>query len=104
MPQDRKSEFEPQIVPKHKRDISKVERKIIAMYGRGLTTREISEQIEDIYGFAISAELVSKVTDKLIPQIEEWHNRPLSSVYPIVFIDALIFSVRHDKVVQKMSA
>jgi transposase-like protein len=104
VPQDRKSEFEPQVVPKHKRDISEVERKIIAMYGRGMTTREISEQIEDIYGFEVSAELVSKVTDKLIPQIEEWHNRPLSAVYPIVFIDAIVFSVRREKSVQKTSA
>jgi transposase-like protein len=104
VPQDRNSAFEPQIVPKHKRDISEIERKIIAMYGRGLTTREISEQIEDIYGFEVSAELVSKITDKLSPQIEEWQNRALSSVYPIVFIDAIIFSVRRDKSVQKMSA
>jgi transposase-like protein len=100
-PQDRKSEFEPKIVPKYKRDISEIEQKIINMYGRGLTTREISEQIEDIYGFGASAELVSKVTDKIIPQIEEWQNRRLSEVYPIVFIDAIVFSVRKDKTVQK---
>jgi transposase-like protein len=104
VPQDRNSDFEPQIVPKHKRDISEIERKIIAMYGRGLTTREISSQIEELYGFDVSAELVSKITDKLIPQIEEWQNRSLSSLYPIVFIDAVMFSVRRDKIVQKMAA
>jgi transposase-like protein len=104
VPQDRNSDFEPQIVPKYKRDISEIERKIIAMYGRGQTTREISSQIEEIYGFNVSAELVSKITDKLIPYIEEWQNRPLSFVYPIVFIDAVMFSVRRDKNVQKMSA
>jgi len=101
VPQDRNSEFEPRVVPKYKRDISEIEQKVINMYARGLTTREISEQIEDIYGFETSAELVSKITDKIIPRIEEWQNRRLSEVYPIVFIDAIIFSVRKDKVVQK---
>jgi len=91
VPQDRNSEFEPKVVPKHKRDISEIEQKIINMYARGLTTREISEQIEDIYGFEASAQLVSRVTDKIIPQIEEWQNRRLSEVYPIVFIDAQKF-------------
>jgi len=103
VPQDRNSEFEPKIVPKHKRDISEIEQKIINMYARGLTTREISEQIEDIYGFETSAEMISKVTDKILPQIEEWQNRRLSEVYPIVFIDAIVFSVRKDKIVQKQA-
>jgi transposase-like protein len=104
VPQDRNSEFEPRIVPKHKTDISGIEQKIINMYARGLTTREISEQVEDIYGFEASAELVSRVTDKIAPQIEEWQNRRLSGVYPVVYIDAIVFSVRKDKVVQKASA
>jgi transposase-like protein len=104
IPQDRNSDFNPQIVPKHKRDISEIERKIIAMYGRGLSTREISDQIEELYGFDVSAEFVSKITDKLMPQIEEWQNRSLSPLYPIVFIDAVMFSVRRDKIVQKMAA
>lgn len=103
IPQDRKSEFEPKIVPKYKSDISEIEQKIINMYARGQTTREISEEIEDIYGFGASAELVSRVTDKVVPMIEEWQNRRLSEVYPIVFIDAIIFNVRKDKVVQKVA-
>ena len=101
VPQDRNSEFVPKIVPKYKTDISEIEQKIINMYARGLTTREISDQIEDIYGFEASAELVSKVTDKIFPQIEEWQNRRLSEVYPIVFIDAILFNVRREKTVQK---
>ena len=101
IPQDRASEFEPKVVPKHKRDISEIEQKIINMYARGMTTREISEQIEDVYGFEASAELVSKITDKIIPQIEEWQTRRLSTTYPIVFIDAIVFSIRKDKIVQK---
>ena len=103
IPQDRNSEFNPKIVPKHKRDISELEQKIINMYARGLTTREISEQIEDIYGFETSAEMVSRVTDKILPQVEEWQNRRLSEVYPIIFIDAIVFSVRKDKVVQRQA-
>ena len=103
VPQDRNAEFEPKVVPKHKRDISEIEQKIINMYARGMTTREISEQIEDIYGFKASAELVSRVTDKVVPQIEEWQTRQLAEVYLIVFIDALVFSVRKDKMVQKQA-
>lgn len=101
IPQDRNSEFEPKVIPKYKRDISEIEQKIINMYARGMTTREISDQIEDIYGFEASAELVSKITDKIQPQIEEWQNRRLSEVYPIVFIDAIVFNVKKDKIVQK---
>ena len=101
VPQDRNAEFEPKIVPKHKTNISEIEQKVINMYARGLTTREISEQIEEIYGFSASAEMVSRITDKVVPQIEEWQNRRLSEVYPIVFIDAIVFSVRKEKIVQK---
>ena len=101
VPQDRNAEFTPKIVPKHKTNISEIEQKIINMYARGLTTREISEEIEDIYGFEASAALVSRITDKIVPQIEEWQNRRLSEVYPIVFIDAIVFSVRKEKTVQK---
>jgi transposase-like protein len=104
VPQDRNSEFEPKVVAKHKRDISEIEEKIINMYARGQSTREISEQIEDIYGFETSAEMVSRVTDKIIPQIEAWQNRALSEVYPIVFIDAIVFHVRREKTVQKTAA
>ena len=103
VPQDRKSEFEPQVVAKHKTNISEIEQKIINMYARGLTTREISAEIEEIYGFEASAQLVSRVTDKVVPLIEEWQNRRLSEVYAIVFIDAIVFSIRKDKTVQKVA-
>jgi len=104
VPQDRNSEFEPIIVPKYKRDVSEIEEKIINMYARGQSTREISEQIEDIYGFEASAELVSRVTDRIVPEIEEWRQRRLAEVYPIIFIDCIMFSVRKEKTVQKMAA
>jgi transposase-like protein len=103
VPQDRNAEFEPKIVPKHKTNISEIEQKIINMYARGHTTREISEEIEEIYGFEASAQLVSKVTDKVLPMIEEWQSRRLSEVYPIVFVDAIFFNVRRDKIVQKVA-
>ncbi|BAK47240.1 hypothetical protein CXIVA_12740 [Clostridium sp. SY8519] len=69
-----------------------------------MTTRQISETIEDIYGFEISEGMVSDITDKLLPKIEEWQNRPLSAVYPIVFIDAVHFSARKEGVIQKLAA
>ena len=104
VPQDRQSSFEPQILPKRQKDISSIDDKIISMYAKGMTTRQISETIEDIYGFEVSEGMVSDITDKLLPRIEEWQNRPLSPVYPIVFIDAVNFSVRDDGVIRKLAA
>ena len=104
VPQDRKSSFEPKVVGKRKKDISGVDEKIIAMYAKGLTTRQISEQIEDIYGFEVSESFVSDVTDKLLPQIEEWQQRLLSEMYPIVFIDAVHYSVKTEGIVKKLAA
>ena len=103
VPQDRQSSFEPQVLPKRQKDISSIDDKIIFMYAKGMTTRQISEAIEDIYGFEVSEGMVSDITDKLLPRIEEWQNRPLSSVYPIVFIDAVHFSVRDDGVIRKLA-
>ena len=104
VPQDRNSSFDPKVLPKRKKDISAIDDKIISMYAKGMTTRQISETIEDIYGFEVSEGMVSDITDKLLPQIEEWQNRPLASVYPIVFIDAVHFSVRDDGVIRKLAA
>ena len=87
VPQDRKSTFEPQIVKKRQKDISDIDQKIISMYAKGMTTRQISETIEDIYGFETSGGFISDVTDKVLPQIEDWQNRPLDEVYPILYID-----------------
>ena len=72
VPQDRKSTFEPQIVKKRQKDISDIDQKIISMYAKGMTTRQISETIEDIYGFETSEGFISDVTDKIMPQIEDW--------------------------------
>ena len=104
IPQDRQNSCEPQLLPKHRKDISAIDDKIISMYAKGMTVRQISETIEDIYGFEVSEGMVSDITDKLLPKIEEWQNRSLSAVYPIVFIDAVHFSVRNDGVVRKLAA
>ena len=104
MPQDRNSSFEPQIVKKRQKDISEIDQKIISMYARGLTTRQISDQIEDIYGFECSEGFISNVTDKILQEIDDWQKRPLDSVYPIVFIDTVHFSVREDHVIKKLAA
>lgn len=104
VPQDRLSEFEPQVVKKRQKDISDIDRKIISMYAKGLSTKQISETLMDIYGFEVSEGFISDVTDKILPQIEEWQNRPLSAIYPIIFIDAIHFSVRDDSVIRKLAA
>lgn len=104
VPQDRNSEFASKVVPKYKKDISSIENKIISMYAKGLSTRQISDQIEEIYGFEVSEGMISDITNKLLPQIEEWQNRPLSRVYPIVFIDAVHFSVRDNSIIKKLAA
>lgn len=104
VPQDRKSTFEPQVVKKRQKDISDIDRKIISMYAKGMTTRQISDTIEDIYGFEVSEGFISDVTDKLMPQIEDWQNRPLSEVYPVLYIDAIHYSVRDNGVIRKLAA
>ncbi len=104
VPQDRKPIFEPQIVKKRQKDISDIGQKIISMYAKGMTTRQVSETIEDIYGFETSEGFISDVTDKILPQIEDWQNRPLDEVYPIVYIDAIHYSVRDNGVIRKLVA
>ena len=104
VPQDRNSDFEPQIVPKYTRDISEIEGKIISMYARGFSVRQISDQIKEIYGFDVSEGMVTAITNKLMPEIEEWQKRPLAAVYPIVFIDAIVFNVRDNGVIRKAAA
>ncbi len=151
VPQDRKSTFEPQVVKKRQKDISDIDQKIISMYAKGMTTRQISETIEDIYGFETSEGFISDVTDKILPQIEDdqkiismyakgmttrqisetiediygfetsegfisdvtdkilpqiedWQNRPLEEVYPILYIDAIHYSVRDSGVIRKLAA
>nr|WP_252187633.1 transposase [Anaeromonas gelatinilytica] len=77
VPRDRNSEFEPEVVSKNVRNISGIEEKIISLYARGMSTKDICDQLNHIYRIEVSAEMVSKITDKIIPRIKEWQNRPL---------------------------
>ena len=104
VPQDRKSTFEPQVVKKRQKDISDIDHKIISMYAKGMTTRQIAETIEDIYGFDVSEGFISDVTDKILPEIHDWQNRPLESLYPVVFVDAIHYSVKDNGIIRKMAA
>ena len=104
VPQDRNSTFEPKIVKKRQKDISGIDDKIISLYAKGLTTRQISDEIEDIYGFECSESFISDVTDKILKEIEEWQTRPLDSVYPVLYIDAVHFSVRDEGIVKKLAS
>ena len=95
VPRDRKAEFEPQIIRKNETSISwDIEEKIISMYAKGMTTNDISAHIEDIYGIEVSDSLVSRITDKILPVVKEWQQRPLESIYAVVFMDAIHYNVR----------
>lgn len=96
IPRDRNSEFDPVVVPKNQRDISGIEDQIISMYAKGMTVRDIQEHLKNIYGMDASPTLISNITDKLLPVIKEWQNRPLGEVYPMVFMDAIHYKVRVD--------
>ena len=96
IPRDRNGEFEPEIVPKYCRDISGIEEKVISLYARGMTTRDIGAEIQELYGINVSAEKVSKITDRILPEIKEWQSRPLEPVYPFVFMDAIHYKIRED--------
>ena len=96
VPRDRTSEFEPQIVKKGQRRFSGFDDKILSMYARGMTTRDIQGHLEEIYGVEVSPELISTVTDGIISEVTEWQNRPIDEVYPIVFFDALRMKIRNE--------
>lgn len=94
VPRDRNGEFDPVIVEKGNNDISDIESKIIRMYARGNSNKEIYNQMKELYGVHISPDMVTSITNKVIPKIKEWQNRPLEAVYPIIFIDATYFNVK----------
>ncbi|QNO13285.1 IS256 family transposase [Alkalicella caledoniensis] len=96
IPRDRNGDFEPQVIKKYQRTSNELEDKIISMYANGMTTRDIESHMQDIYGIEVSATMVSKVTDRILPMIAEWQSRPLDRIYPIVFLDAIHFKVRED--------
>lgn len=96
IPRDRKGEFEPQAVKKNQTDISNIEDQVLSMYAKGMTTRDISGHLKSVYGVDASAEMISHMTDRILPVAKEWQNRPLEKKYAIVFMDAVHFHVRQD--------
>ena len=102
VPRDRNGEFEPQIVKKHQTDISNIEDQVLSMYAKGMTTRDISDHLWSVYGVEASAEMISHMTDRILPIAKEWQNRPLDRKYAVVFMDAVHFSGRQEgRVVKK---
>lgn len=96
IPRDRKGEFEPQVVKKNQTDISDIEDQVLSMYAKGMTTRDISSHLSQVYGVDASAEMISHMTERILPIAKEWQNRPLECKYAIVFMDAVHFHVRED--------
>ena len=96
VPRDRDGTFEPAIVPKRKRDVSDIQDKVLSMYAKGMSQRDIADTIEDIYGFEISHETISEITDSVLEQLEEWQNRPLKRFYTFLFVDCLYVAIRKD--------
>ena len=101
VPRDRQGNFDPIVVEKGQKDISNIESKIIRMYARGMSNKDIHDQIEEIYGVKVSPDMVTAITDKIIPEIQEWRQRQLNEQYAIVFVDATYFSVKENGVVVK---
>ena len=97
IPRDRIGEFEPKIIPKHQRSINGIEDKILSLYVIGMTARDISEQLKELYGVEISADTVSNITNRISPLVSDWQNRPLEKTYSFVFMDAIHYKVREDK-------
>lgn len=103
VPRDRESEYEPKIVPKGKRDIFGIEDKIIGLYGSGMTMRDISDNIKELYGFEVSETTVSNITSRVIEEAKEWQSRPLKEQYAVVFLDGMYFNIRNNGTVCKAS-
>jgi transposase-like protein len=102
IPRDRNSSFDPVIVKKYEKTLGPIEDKIISMYAKGMTTRDIQSHVEEMYGLEVTAATVSRITDSIVVHAKEWQSRPLSEIYPIVFFDAIHYKVRQEgKVVSK---
>ena len=100
VPRDREGTFEPQLVPNHQRHFDGFDDKILSMYARGMTTRDIRDHLPEIYGVKVSPDLISRVTDAVLDELRTWQHRPLEPVYLIVYLDALVVKIRHKGLVQ----
>jgi transposase-like protein len=100
VPRDRNGEFEPHIVPKYGSNTNELEEKILGLYAKGVSTRDIQDTLAELYGIEVSATTISKITDKVWELVEAWQNRPLAEIYPIVYLDAIHIKIRRDGKVQ----
>ncbi len=96
VPRDRNGEFEPRVIEKRQTRTDEIEQKIMAMYAKGMSQRDIEDTIREIYGSEVSQVMISRIADKILPQVNEWQNRPLDSIYPVVFFDGIVFNSRKD--------
>ena len=104
VPRDRNNEIESDLLPKYSRNINGFEEKVIRMYGLGMSDKQIQEEIDELFGCKLSTDMISDITDKIIPEIQDWQKRKLDRIYPIVFIDAIHFSVKDNGQVVKKAA
>lgn len=104
VPRDRQGEFEPLVVKKYQSNVTGIEDQIIALYAKGVSTREIQDHLHQLYGIEVSPTLISNVTNKIMPLVKEWQNRPLQSVYAVVFLDAIHFKVKQDGAIVNKAA
>jgi putative transposase len=96
VPRDRNGDFEPKVLEKRQVRTDEIEQKIMAMYSRGMSQRDIEDNLREIYGAEIPQTLISKITDKILPEVNEWQNRPLETMYPIIYFDGIVFKSRKD--------
>jgi len=102
VPRDRNGEFEPKVIEKRQTRTDEIEQKIMAMYAKGMSQRDIEDTLRDIYGSDISQGMISKITDRILPEVNEWQNRPLDKIYPVIFFDGIVFNSRKDnKIITK---
>lgn len=104
VPRDREGDFEPHIVKKHQSNVTGIEDQILALYAKGVSTRDIQDHLQQLYGIDVSPTLISNVTNKVVPMIKEWQNRPLQAVYAVVFLDAIHFKVKQDGAIVNKAA
>lgn len=97
VPRDRDGSFEPVVVPKRQKDVSEIEGKVLAMYAKGISQRDISTTIEDIYGFSLSQDKISTITDSILSDVNEWLNRPLKPLYTFMFVDCIYVKIKNEK-------
>jgi len=96
VPRDRNGEFEPKVLGKQQTRTDEIEQKILAMYAKGMSQRDIEDNLQEIYGAEIPQTLISKITDKILPEVNEWQNRPLKSIYPIFGLSLSFFALLHE--------